>query len=99
MRKSIVLSSLAALGLAGQAIAADEGFSYSFLEADYISADVDGLDDNADGFGIKGSIGFTPMIHGFVDYTNLDYGNADAEAWELGVGLNHALSPMLDLIG
>jgi hypothetical protein len=98
MRKSIVLGSIAALGLAGQALA-EESFSYSFLEADYITADIDGLDDNADGFGISGSIGFTPMFHGFLDYANLDYDGTDVSTWEIGGGINHTLTPIVDLVG
>ena len=46
MRKSIVLGSIAALGLAGSAFA-DEGFSYSYLEADYVNSNFDGVSDNA----------------------------------------------------
>lgn len=104
MHKSIVLGSIAALGLAGQAFAQD-GFSYSYLEAAWVNTDLDddaigGLDVDGDGFGLKGSIGFTDMIHGYVDYTNQDFDfDVGIDQWEVGVGLNHALNANVDLIG
>jgi hypothetical protein len=102
MRKSIVLGSLAALGLTGQAIAAD-GFSYSYLEAAYVSTDLDGdvvgTNVDGDGFALKGSIAFSDMIHGYVDYSRQDFDFVDIDSWEVGVGFNHALSSNLDLIG
>lgn len=112
MRKSIVLASMAALGLGSQAFAEDN-FSYSFLEADYVNTNLDsgglgGIDDNATGFGLKGSIAFTDMLHGYVDYSKHDFdfdfggglsGSFNLEIWEVGVGLNHAINPKIDLIG
>src|SRR5687768_1108654 len=103
MRKSIVLGSIAALGLAGQALAAD-GLSYSYIEAGYISTDFEddslGFDVDGDGFALKGSLAFTEMLHGYVDYTNQDFDfGVGIDTWEVGVGLNHALNPTLDLVG
>lgn len=99
MHKSIVLGSIAALSFAGQALAADESFSYSYLEANYVSANVDNVSRNPDGFGVNGSIAFTPMIHGYLEYTNLNFDGITLEGWEVGAGLNHTLNPMIDLIG
>ena len=98
MRKFLMLGAVAALSVAGQAMAQD-AISYSYLEANYVTADIDGVSGNPDGFGINGSIGFTPMLHGFVDYTNLDYNGITVQGWEVGLGLNHSLTSMLDLVG
>ena len=105
MRNAFLLSSVAALGIAGQAVAQDSAvdagaISYSYLEANYISADIDGLPgSDPDGFGINGSLSFTPMLHGYIDYNNLDYSGFTVQTWEVGVGLNHSLSSMVDLVG
>lgn len=104
MRKALLISSVAALGIAGQAVAQDSTdageISYSYIEADYVNADVDGLSgSNPDGFGVNGSLSFTPMLHGYVDYNNLDYSGFTVQTWEVGVGLNHSLSSMVDLVG
>jgi hypothetical protein len=104
MRKSIVLGSIAALGLTTSVFPADNGFSYSYLEAGFVKTDLDddvlGVDVDGDGFGIKGSIAFTDMLHGYVDYANQDYDfDVSIDSWELGIGLNHSLNANVDLIG
>ena len=53
MYKSIVLGSIAALGLGAQAFAADEAFSYSYLEANYLHTDLAHTDINGNGFGVN----------------------------------------------
>jgi hypothetical protein len=102
MRNSIVLGSIAALGLAGQALAQD-GFSYSYVEAAFVNTDIDaellGDDIDGDGFGLKGSLAFSDLIHGYVDYTTQDFDVVDIDRWEVGIGLNHALNANVDLIG
>jgi len=103
MRKSIVLGSIAALGLTGQALAQD-GFSYNYLEGNYVTsdgnADVLGFDNDADGFNVRGSVAFTPMFHGYADFTrlNIDVSNLDVTTWEVGVGLNHSLNSNVDFV-
>jgi hypothetical protein len=102
MHKRIVLGSIAALGLTGQALA-QEGFSYSYVEAAWVQTDFDDeLFDgeiDGDGFGLSGSVAFNDMIHGYVDYRTQDFDVVDIDSWEVGVGLSHSLSSNLDLIG
>ena len=104
MHKAIALGVVAALGLGTQAFAADAqaggGLSYDYLEANYLSASVDGLGgSDPDGFGINGSIAFTSLIHGFVDYSNLDFRGTTVQTYEIGAGLNYSISPTFDLVG
>ena len=49
---------------------------------------------------IKGAIGFTDLLHGYVDYANQDYDfGISIDTWEVGIGASHALNPSVDLIG
>jgi hypothetical protein len=102
MHKAFAFGALAALALSGQAFAADDGgtgISYNYLEASYIKADIDGISNNPDGFGLNASVAFTPMFHGYVDYTNIDTSGITVQNVEIGLGLNHSISPMVDLVG
>ena len=70
MRKELILGTIAALGLAGPAMATD-GFSYSFVELGWVNSEIDDLDADGDGFGIRGSMEFTPAIHAFASYMEI----------------------------
>lgn len=99
MRKAITVATLAALGLTGTAFAADN-LSYSYVEAGYLNSDYDDLDVDADGFGLQGSWGFTPNLHGFASFATqeADDFDADLDQFEVGIGGNWALSDKLDVI-
>jgi hypothetical protein len=94
MHKSIALGSIFALGLTGQAMADD--FSYTYVEAGYFNAG----DSDFDGFDLKGSYGFTDLVHGFAGYSDgKTDGGFDVEGYEIGLGLSHSLTSNLDAIG
>lgn len=93
MRNSVVLGTIAALGLAGHAVAA-EGFSYNLVEASYIDAE-----HGVDGLGVGGAVEFTSNVFGFGSYSLLDAGPADVSNLTLGLGLNYAVNSNLDLVG
>lgn len=94
MRYSILLGSIVAFGLAQQAMADD--LSYTYVEAGYFNAD----DVDLDGFDIKGSYGFTDLLHGFASYSDGSFdGGGDLKAYEVGLGLNYSLNPAIDAIG
>lgn len=98
MRNRIILGSLAALGLAGPALA-QGGFSYNFVELGYVNTEIDNPDIDGDGFGLRGSLAVSKNFHVFTEYADQDFdGNVDGKTFELGGGLNWALSPNLDLI-
>lgn len=100
MRKGVLLGSIAALGLAGQALAQD-GFSYTYVDVGYIHGESDGAD--SDGFGVFGSIEFTDLVHGFASYSDVDYDvgpvDVSVDAFEIGVGLAWPVNRGLDFVG
>ena len=98
MRRSMILASLAALGLGGPALASD--LNYSFVELGWQQAEFDDLDADGDGFGIRGSMEFTNALHGFVSYSDQSYDfDVGGEFIEIGVGYAWSLSPKLDIVG
>lgn len=100
MRKTTILGSLAALALAGPALAAESGFSYSYAELGYIDTEIDDFDVDGDGFGLRGSFAFTPHLHGFASYADVDFDNdLGAQTLQVGAGVNWPVSPRLDVIG
>lgn len=99
MHRSLWIGALALVGLSGQALA-QEAISYSYLEADYLSTDYDDLDVDGDGFGVQGAIAFTPMLHGYVEYTNQDFDfDIGYETVEIGVGANWSVAPSVSVVG
>ena len=102
MNKFTVLGAITALGFAGPALAQSGpgSISYSYVEVGYISTEIDDFNVDGDGFGLKGSWGFTDMFHAFAQYSDLSFdSNIDSSAFEIGAGLNWELSPTIDLIG
>lgn len=104
MDRSIFLGALAAFAISGQVMAQD-AFSYSYIEADYLDSELDddgtlGTDVNGDGFGLQGAIAFAPHIHGYIEYTDQDFDfDVGLKTWEVGVGANWNLTPTIDLFG
>jgi hypothetical protein len=100
MRKSVALGTIMALGLGGQAFAA-EGFSYNNIEASYVDTEIAvfGGQVDGDGFGLSGSLEFSPSAFGFVSLNDIDYeAGLSSQAFSVGVGFNWALNPDLDLV-
>jgi hypothetical protein len=101
MRKGMILGTLAALGLAGPALA-DDGFSYSYVELGWVNTDLDGLE--GDGFGLRGSMEFTPAFHAFAQLSDQDFDlgagiEAGGESLEVGVGYAWSMKPTVDIVG
>lgn len=101
MRKSVALPAIAALALAGPAMA--DGFSYNYIEGGLGSSEleIDGLSGNADGDGgfLGGAVEFGAHAFGFVNGTSLEYEDVfTVSSASLGVGFNWALSPNIDLV-
>lgn len=98
MRKSVLLGSLAALACTAPAMA--EGLSYSFVEAAYISNEVDDLDIDGDGFGLAGSIALGKNFYAFANYVDSDYDlDIGSQVFKIGAGAHWAASSNVDLTG
>ncbi|MGH8129612.1 MAG: outer membrane beta-barrel protein [Steroidobacteraceae bacterium] len=85
---------LAALPLAAQA----EGMSYSYIDLGYVETDIDN-GPTADGFGVRGSVGFAENYFVFAEYTDQDLRGVDIEQFAVGLGGHLGLSETLDLVG
>ena len=100
MRRTITAAAtLVALSFVGPALA-DDAISYSYLEGGYVRTELDDLDVNGDGFGIRGSYAFTKNVHGFASYANQDFDfDITTDEWTVGAGVNFPLSEKLDVVG
>jgi len=101
MRKSVALSAIAALSLAGPAMA--DGFSYNYIEGGLGSSEleIEGLSGNADGEGgyLGGSGELSKHLFGFINGTSMEYEDVlRITSSSLGLGFNWALGPNLDLV-
>lgn len=102
MRSKLLSAVVAAsLGLASAANADD--VSYSYADLAYITTDIDGVDEDLDGFGLRGSIEITDQAFLFGMYTDqsADSGgaNVDYTTYSLGGGYAWSLSDSADLYG
>jgi hypothetical protein len=101
--RSKLLSALvaASLGLASAANADD--VSYSYADLAYITTDIDGVDEDLDGFGLRGSVEITDQVFLFGMYTDqsAESGGADVDytTYTLGGGYAWSLSDSADLYG
>jgi len=94
MFKKLLLASV----LAVPAVSMAEGLSYSFLEASYVSVDVDGGGE-ADGFNLAGSYLLGQNVFLAADYSMLDVdGGGDLDLGNFGVGFRHGLTDTLDAV-
>jgi len=99
-----LVSAVAALGamLPLMTQAADE-LSYSYLDPAYITTDIDGFDDNVDGFALRGSLEVTDQFFGWAGYTTQStevFGeDLDYSTMSIGGGYAWPLSPTADIYG
>lgn len=99
MRRTITAAILVALSYVGPALA-DEAISYSYLEGGYVRTELDDVDVNGDGPGVRGSYAFTKNVHGFAAYSSQDFDfDISAEQWAFGAGVNFSLAERLDVVG
>lgn len=102
-RSLLALTLLAALPLAASAA---EGVSYNHVEAGYIGTNTDAGD--ADGWAVNGSGAIAPNFHIFGGYSGQKtddfmvgptrFEGVDVDQWRAGLGYNHEISPMVDLV-
>ncbi len=98
MRTFFSFVTLALLPVFAQA----DGFDYTYVEAGYISADLDtgGISVDGDGFGINGSFAITDTYHLFAGYSTLGFDfSIDLNQLAVGAGMHFPLSPTIDFVG
>ena len=96
---TIIASALALMPLTGRT----DGLSYTYWQASYVGADIDGIDPNLDGYGLYGSFELTKEVFLYAGYSDISasiYGY-DLSEQDITVGLGYAWSLMknLDLVG
>lgn len=99
-RSAVVAGALAAL-IAGPALA--DGFSYNYIEGEFIDTEIEdvdpGVDLDGEGFAVGGAVEFGPTLHGFGSIRDVDYEQGvNVDSLTLGLGFNHVLAPALDLV-
>jgi Ax21 family sulfation-dependent quorum factor len=99
-RSLLALVMLAALPLTAQAAQPN----YNYLEADYVSINIQDVDDmdNAEGFGLRGSWAMTDSFYLFGSYlsgsTEISEVDVDVDQSQLGVGFRHGVTETTDFI-
>lgn len=86
---------LAAAPLAAQA----EDMSYSYVDLAYVDTDFDGPGPSADGFGLRGSVGFAENWLAFAEYSAVSVSGVDIDQIAVGFGGHYGLAENLDLVG
>ncbi|MEJ0099967.1 MAG: outer membrane beta-barrel protein [Pseudomonadota bacterium] len=107
MRKFLVLSALATLGVAGPVMAGT--FSYDMVEAGIIGDTIDDPNGNDDldgqGLSIAGSVSLTPNLYGFAgasstdyEYRHIDDSDFTVGNFNIGLGFHVPLNRRIDLV-
>ena len=97
MKKLIALVGFLSFFLIGTAAAEESELSYSYVAVSYIDGDIVDLD--ADGFGIRGSIGFASSWFASAEYNATEIDDADVDLDELtfDVGYHWGVGSKTDL--
>jgi hypothetical protein len=96
-----------ALGLALAGPAHADQPSYTYVEAGYVTIDLEDPLDSLDGFTLAGSLAVTDHVHVFASYLDGDTdfqagpfrGSVDLQRWAVGAGLNYAIADGVDAVG
>jgi hypothetical protein len=86
---------LAAAPLAAMA----DDMSYSNVDLGYAETDFEGIGPSADGFGLRGSIGFAENWFAFAEYSAQSVQGIDIDQIAVGFGGHYGLTDNLDLVG
>jgi hypothetical protein len=85
---------LAAAPLAAMA----DDMSYSYVDAAYVETDIDNAP-TADGFGLRGSVGFGANWFVFADFASQSVQGIDIDSYDVGFGGHYGMTESLDLVG
>jgi hypothetical protein len=75
-----------------------EDMSYSYVDLAYVETDIDN-GPTADGFGLRGSIGFAEHWLAFAEYSAQSVQGVDIDTIAVGLGGHYGLAENLDLVG
>ena len=81
---------------------ADNGMSYSYVEAAYIDTEIEvgSTDVDGDGIGLTGSAALNDTVFLTASYGTQDFDfGIDLDQWSVGVGAHTPLSDSVDLVG
>ncbi len=96
MKRIIQFGVIASLALAPAAVLADSP-DYTYFEAAFVVADIDGIDDG-DGFGLAGSAQIGENVFIFVDYSTVGFsGGVDFNVVNAGIGYRSSISDTSDV--
>lgn len=78
-------------------------FSYNYVEAAYLRSNLDGVKQDAKGWGIRASYDVVPNINiiGSFKFRSTDFVNSDIEITDyiIGIGSHHSVHPKADAYG
>jgi hypothetical protein len=75
-----------------------EDMSYSYVDLAYVETDIDNAP-TADGFGLRGSIGFAENWLAFAEYSAQSVQGVDLDTIAVGFGGHYGLAENFDLVG
>ncbi len=95
-----MLALAALLALSGAALASD--LNYNYIEADYVTVDIDDFDEDFDGWSVNGSFLLTEQVFMFGGYSDISTDQIggfklSSEGLTLGLGYRYELSRQTDL--
>ena len=91
---------LGSLMLAAAPLAATaEDMSYSYVDAAYVETDFDAIGPSADGFGLRGSVGFSENWLVFAEYASESVAGVDLDSLAVGFGGHYGIAENIDLVG
>lgn len=97
------VSALAASAAFVPFLAQAEGLSWSYLEAAYVNTDVDGFNEEVDGFALRGSFEIVDNLFIFAGYadqgTSVGGFDIDLKSYNAGLGYAWPIGQALDLYG
>ena len=101
--RSKLLSAMVAATLALPMVASADDVTYSYADLAYVSTDIDGINEEFDGFALRGSIEVTDQAFIFGSYTDqsAEFAGTDVDytSFQIGGGYAWSLSNTADLYG
>jgi len=76
-----------------------EDMSYSYVDLAYVDTEIDGVGPSLDGFGLRGSAGFSQNWFAFGEFAAQSANGVDLDTYAVGLGGHYRLADNLDLVG